>query len=166
MLRTDGGPLADTRIRQALAGIVDRDAVRAAVAPDALDADSFALAPSQPGYAAAPPAPGTRPDADALLAAAGWTRGDDGRWQDGGEPVRLVVGAAAERPADIAVAENVAAQLDAAGIDTTVVAPTGVELFSQATVPPIPPPTTSAPTTAPTTVHGHGRPRPPRPPPR
>ena len=141
VLRTDGGPLADTRMRQALAGIVDRDAVRAAVAPDALDADAFALAPSQPGYAGT--APGTRPDADALLAAAGWTRGDDGRWQDGGEPVRLVVGAAAERPADIAVAENVAAQLDAAGIDTTVVAPTGVELFSQATVPPIPPPTTA-----------------------
>ncbi len=158
VLRTDGGPLADTRIRQALAGIVDRDAVRAAAAPDALEADSFAIAPSQPGYAGT--APGTRPDADALLAAAGWTRGDDGRWQDGGEPVRLVVGAAAERPADIAVAENVAAQLDAAGIDTTVVAPTGVELFSQATVPPIPPPTTSAPTTAPTTVTATATPTP------
>ena len=158
VLRTDGGPLADTRIRQALAGIVDRDAVRAAVAPDALEADSFALAPSQPGYAGT--APGTRPDADALLAAAGWTRGDDGRWQDGGEPVRLVIGAAAERPADIAVAENVATQLEAAGIETTVVAPTGVELFSQATVPPIPPPTTSAPTTAPTTATATATPTP------
>ena len=158
VLRTDGGPLADTRIRQALAGIVDRDAVRAAAAPDALEADSFAIAPSQPGYAGT--APGTRPDADALLATAGWTRGDDGRWQDGGEPVRLLVGAAAERPADIAVAENVAAQLDAAGIDTTVVAPTGVALFSQATVPPIPPPTTSAPTTAPTTVTATATPTP------
>jgi len=158
VLRTDGGPLADTRIRQALAGIVDRDAVRAAAAPDALEADSFAIAPSQPGYAGT--APGTRPDADALLATAGWTRGDDGRWQDGGEPVRLLVGAAAERPADIAVAENVAAQLDAAGIDATVVAPTGVALFSQATVPPIPPPTTSAPTTAPTTVTATATPTP------
>ena len=104
-----------------------------------------------PSPATGAPNPAPVPAADALLGAAGWTRGDDGRWQDGGEPVRLVVGASAERPLDVAVAENVAAQLDAAGIDTTVVAPTGVELFSQATVPPIPPPTTSAPTTAPTT---------------
>jgi ABC-type transport system substrate-binding protein len=66
--------------------------------------------------------------------------------------VRLVVGAAAERPADLAVAENVAAQLEAAGIDATVVAPTGVVLFGQATVPPVAPPTTSAPATAPTTT--------------
>ena len=157
-LRTDGGPLADARIRQALAGILDRDAVRAAVAPDALDADSFALAPSQPGYAGTEP--GTRAGPDALLGAAGWTRGDDGRWQDGGEPVRLVVGASAERPLDVAVAENVAAQLDAAGIDTTVVAPTGVELFSQATVPPVPPPTTTAPTTDRPDDDHHGDPDP------
>jgi ABC-type transport system substrate-binding protein len=76
-LRTDGGPLADARIRQALAAIIDRDAVRAAVAPDALEADSFALAPSQPGYAGTEP--GTRAGPDALLSAVGWTRGDDGR---------------------------------------------------------------------------------------
>ena len=117
------------------------------------------IAPSQPGYAGTAPAHPPR-RGRALLAAAGWTRGDDGRWQDGGEPVRLLVGAAAERPADIAVAENVAAQLDAAGIDTTVVAPTGVALFGQATVPPIPPPTTSAPTTAPTTVTATATPTP------
>ena len=142
-LRTDGGPLADTRVRQALEGIVDRDAVRAAAAPDALKADSYALAPSQPGYAGT--APTTRPDADALLTAAGWTRGADDRWQDAGEPVRLTIGAAAERPADVEVAENVAAQPDAAGIETTVVAPTAVQLFGQATVPPIPPSTSTTP---------------------
>jgi ABC-type transport system substrate-binding protein len=142
-LRTDGGPLADTRVRQALEGIVDRDAVRAAAAPDALKADSFALAPSQPGYAAT--APATEPDATTLLTSAGWTRGADGRWRDGGEPVRLVVGAAAERPADVTAAENVAAQLDAAGIDATVVAPTGVELFGQSVVPPVPPSTSTTP---------------------
>jgi ABC-type transport system substrate-binding protein len=142
-LRTDGGPLADARIRQALEGIVDRDAVRAAAAPDALKADSYTLAPSQPGYAGT--APAGRPDATTLLTSAGWTQGDDGRWRDGGEPVRLVIGAAAERPADGAVAENVATQLDAAGIDTTVVAPTAVQLFGQAVVPPVPPSTSTTP---------------------
>jgi ABC-type transport system substrate-binding protein len=148
-LRTDGGPLADSRVRQALKGIVDREAVRAAVAPDALRADSYALAPSQPGYTAT--APSTRPAADALLTMAGWARDDDGRWRDGGDPVRLVVGAAADRPTDVAVAENVAAQLDAVGIETTVVAPAGVALFGQAVVPPVPPSTTPPPTTPPTT---------------
>jgi ABC-type transport system substrate-binding protein len=163
-LRTDGGLLADTRVRQALGALLDREAVRAAAAPEALAADAFALAPSQSGYASTAPAgPPARPDTAAarrLLDAAGWTRGADGRWRDGGEPVRLVVGAAAERPTDLEVAETVAAQLDAAGIDVTVVAPTGVELFGQQIVPPTPPSsaatsstTTSAPpSTNPTTA--------------
>ena len=142
--RTDGGPLADTRVRRAIEGLVDRNAVRAAVAPDALPADAFALAPSQDGYAST--APTTRPDATSLLTSAGWTRDEEGQWRDAGEPVQLTVGAAAERPADVEVAENVAAQLTSAGIDTTVVAPTGVELFSQATVPPTPPSTSTTPT--------------------
>jgi ABC-type transport system substrate-binding protein len=150
-LRTDGGPLADTRVRQALAAAIDRNALRTAVAPDALAADAFGLAPSQPGYAStAPQGPPGRPDtaaAASLLTAAGWTRGADGRWRDGGTPVQLVIGAAAERPTDLAVAENVATQLDAAGIGTTVVAPTGVEVFGQATVPPTPPSSSATPTT-------------------
>ena len=142
-LRTDGGPLADTRVRQALEGLIDREAVHAAVAPDALAADSYSLAPSQPGYASS--APTNRPDATTLLTSAGWSRDDDGRWQDDGEPVQLIIGAAAERPTDVEVAENVAAQLDAAGIDTTVVAPAGAALFGQATVPPTPPSTSTTP---------------------
>ena len=115
-LRTDGGPLADTRVRQALGALVDRAAVRTAAAPDALAADAFALAPSEKGYASTAPAgPPAHPDAAAaakLLTAAGWTRGGDGRWRVGGTPVQLVVGAAAERPTDLKVAENVAAQLE------------------------------------------------------
>jgi ABC-type transport system substrate-binding protein len=152
-LRTDGGPLADTRVRQALGALVDRGAVRTAAAPDALAADAFALAPSEKGYASTAPAgPPAHPDAAAaarLLTAAGWTRGSDGRWRDGGAPVQLIIGAAAERPTDLKVAENVAAQLDAAGVGATVVAPTAVELFGQPTVPPTPP---STETTAPTTT--------------
>jgi ABC-type transport system substrate-binding protein len=155
-LRTDGGPLADTRVRQALGALIDRGAVRAAAAPDALAADAFGLAPSEPGYASTAPAgaPG-HPDAGAaasLLTAAGWNRGGDGRWRDNGEPVQLVIGAAAERPTDLKVAENVAAQLDAAGIGTTVVAPTGVDLFSLATVPPTPPSASPTPTAEPSSA--------------
>ena len=142
-LRTDGGPLADTRVRQALGVLIDRSAVRAAVAPEALAADAFALAPSQAGYTDTDPH--TRRDATSLLTAAGWTRGDDGRWRPSGDDGPLVIGAAADRPTDLKVAEQVAAQLDAAGIDTTVVAPTGVELFGQPTVPATPP-STSPPT--------------------
>jgi ABC-type transport system substrate-binding protein len=142
--RTDGGPLADTRVRQALGALIDRGAVRAAVAPEALAADAFALAPSQSGYADTDPH--TRRDATTLLTAAGWTRDDDGRWRRSGGDGPLVIGAAADRPADLEVAEEVAEQLDAAGIDTTVVAPTAVELFGQPTVPATPPST--APPTA------------------
>jgi ABC-type transport system substrate-binding protein len=159
-LRTDAGPLADTRVRQALAILIDREAVRAAAAPEAPAADAFGLAPSEPGYA--PTVPSTRPStAGALLRGAGWTRDDEGRWRTAdGEPARLVVGAPAERATDLAVAANVAAQLDAAGIEVTVVAPSGVELYSAPTVPPIPPSTPASPTasttpnpTAGTTAH-------------
>ena len=155
-LRTSGGPLADARVRQALGAVVDRAAVRAAAAPDALAADAFALAPSEPGYAGTAPAgPPATPDAataSRLLTAAGWFRGADGRWRVGGAPVNLVVGAAAERPADLKVAENVVAQLAAAGIGATVVAPAAVELFGQTTVPPTPPSTSTPPPTTPTTA--------------
>ena len=62
-LRADAGPLTDQRARQGIAAIVDREAIRAAVAPDALPADAFGLAPSQPGYAATAPAGApARPD--------------------------------------------------------------------------------------------------------
>jgi ABC-type transport system substrate-binding protein len=147
-MRGDSGPLADPRARQAIGAIVDRDAVRAAVAPGALAADAFGLAPSEPGYAATVPAT-VGPDpvlAAQLLAAAGWTRDlTTGRWAVAGAPVRLVLAAAADRPEDLRVARVVAAQLDAAGIDVALVAPTAVELIGQQTVPATPPSATPTP---------------------
>ncbi|OLT15085.1 hypothetical protein BJF78_16660 [Pseudonocardia sp. CNS-139] len=118
-MRADGGPLLDPRARRGVAALIDREAVRAQVAPEAVTADAFGLAPSQPGYApTAPPDAPTRPDpvaAAQLLASAGWSRDPaTGRWEVAGSPVRLVVGAAAERSDDLAVARAVAAQLDAA----------------------------------------------------
>jgi ABC-type transport system substrate-binding protein len=149
-LRSDTGPLADQRARQGVAAIIDREAIRAAVAPDALPADAFGLAPSQPGYSATAPASApARPDpvqAGQQLAAAGWTRSlTTGRWTVDGAPARLIVGAAAEREADVRVAQLVAEQLDAAGVDAEVVAPSGVELFGLDTVPAVPPSTSAAP---------------------
>jgi len=146
-LRTDTGPLRSRAVRQAVAGLVDREAVRAAVAPESLAADAFGRAPSQPGYTpSAPP----RPDAatvTALLQQAGWTRaGPTAPWTLNGTQVRLTIGAGAERPLDQRVAAAVAQQLTAAGIATTVIAPPAVDLFGAATVPATPPSARPTPT--------------------
>ncbi len=152
-LRSGDGPLRDPRARRGLAALLDREAIRQAVAPEALPADAFALAPSQPGYV--PTAPGgARPDpiaAEQLLTSAGWTRGAEGLWVADGRPVELVIGAAQERPEDRRVAQLVAAQLGVAGIDTTVVEQSALALNATAASPV--PTTTPAPTTsaAPTT---------------
>ena len=144
-LRADTGPLADQRARQGVAAIIDREAIRAAVAPEALPADAFGLAPSEPGLRrhragrrAGPARPGAgRPAAGRRrLGAQPDHRPVDGRRGAGpaGRSARRPSG-----PTDVRVAQQVAEQLDAAGIDTYVVAPTGVELFGLATVPPSPP---------------------------
>jgi ABC-type transport system substrate-binding protein len=150
-MRGDGGPLADPRARQGLAALIDREAIRVGVSPDALPADAFGLAPSEPGYqATAPQGAPARPDpvaAGQLLAQAGWSRDlTTGRWAVAGAPVRLVLGAAAERPDDLKVAQLVAEQLDQAGVEVTVVAPPAVALFGQEAVPATPPSTTPPPT--------------------
>ncbi len=157
-LRADTGPLRDVRVRQAIAKLVDRDALRTAVAPDALPADALGLAPSQPGYAATAPR-AVAPDpagAAQLLTGAGWKRDVvNGRWDSAdGRAVRIVIGAAADRPDDVRVAEAVATQLRAAGVETQVVSPSAVDLFGQPTVAPTPPSAgpsaTSTPTVTPT----------------
>jgi ABC-type transport system substrate-binding protein len=171
-MRGDTGPLSDPRVRRGIAFLVDRDALRNAVAPEALPADSFGLAPSQPGYAStAPPDAPLRPDpvaAAQLLAAAGWKRDlPSGRWNVAGAPVQLVLAAAAERPEDVRVAQVIAAQLDAAGIDVTVIAPPGVQLFGQPEVPAVTPTPTPTPTPTVTPQPGTTTPQPqPQPVPR
>ncbi|OLT03774.1 ABC transporter substrate-binding protein [Pseudonocardia sp. CNS-004] len=153
-MRADGGPLADARVRRGIAMLLDREAIRTAVAPESLPADAFAVAPSQPGYAStAPPDAPLRNDpagAAQLLASAGWSRDlTTGRWAVAGGPVSLVIGAANERAEDVDVARAVAEQLDAAGIDVTVVAPAAAELFGQAAVPAIPPSPSPSPSPTP-----------------
>ncbi|MCE0765327.1 ABC transporter family substrate-binding protein [Pseudonocardia kujensis] len=146
-LRSDYGPLSDVRVRQAVGALLDREKIRAAVAPDALPADAFGLAPSQQGYAATAPAGApARPDpatAERLLTEAGYTRGADGAWALGNTPLGIVVAAGAERGTDVDVAEAVADQLRAAGIEVQVVAPPAADLFTQRAVAAIPPTTTT-----------------------
>ncbi|HXV94550.1 MAG TPA: ABC transporter family substrate-binding protein [Pseudonocardia sp.] len=157
-LRADTGPLADVRARQAVGAILDREAVRAAAAPEALPADAFGPAPSEPGYApTAPDGPPARPDpaaAGRLLTAAGWALGGDGRWRADGARVELVVAAAAEREQDLRAARAVAEQLEAAGIGASVVAPPAADLFGRPTVPATPP----SPTPEPVSATGTGTP--------
>lgn len=148
-LRTGDGPLADPRVRQGIAATLDREAIRAAVAPEAVPVDAFGAAPSDPGYVAGAPAGApARPDPAAAAAAfgeAGYVRGPNGAWQLGGRPLGVVVGAAAERPEDVRVAQATAAQLRAGGIASTVVAPSGADLFAQTAVTPTAPTTTTTP---------------------
>ncbi|WP_281689309.1 ABC transporter family substrate-binding protein [Pseudonocardia thermophila] len=147
-LRADTGPLRNLAARKAVAALIDREAIRAEVAPEALRADAYGRAPSQPGYTAT--APERRADAAevaALLQQAGWTRtSPTAPWMADGAPVRLTIGAGAERPGDLRVAAAVARQLSGAGIPATVVAPPVVDLYSAETVAPTPPSTSAAPT--------------------
>nr|WP_246085910.1 ABC transporter substrate-binding protein [Pseudonocardia hydrocarbonoxydans] len=151
-LRADDGPLADARARRGVAALLDREAIRTAVAPESLPADAFGPAPSEPGYAPTAPAGApARPDpiaAEQLLGAAGWTRDPGGGWRADGRPVSLVVGWAAERAEDGRVARLVAAQLAAAGIDATAVESPAADLLVRGTVPADEVPSTPA--TAPT----------------
>ncbi|MEU7812155.1 ABC transporter substrate-binding protein [Pseudonocardia sp. NPDC049154] len=162
-LRSDYGPLSDVRVRQAVGALLDRERIRAAVAPDAVPADAFGLAPSQPGYAATAPAGApARPDpaaAERLLTEAGYTRGSDGAWTLGNTPLSIVVAAGAERGTDVDVAEAVADQLRAAGIEVQVVAPPAADLFTQRAVLATPP-TTTTPPTSPSSVSGTATPTP------
>jgi ABC-type transport system substrate-binding protein len=153
-LRADTGPLRDVRVRQAIGKLVDRDALRAAVATDALPVDALGLAPSQPGYTPTAP-PTVAPDpagAAQLLIAAGWKRDVvTGRWDTAdGRAVRIIIGAAADRPNDVRVAEAVATQLHSAGMDAQVVAPSAIDLFGQPTVAPTPPSASPSATPTPT----------------
>lgn len=116
--RADGGPLADFVVRRAMGAIIDPEAVRAEVAPEALPAAALALGPSEPGYAPTAP-PTVKPDpalAAQLLTSVGWRRDPaTGHWDTpNGKPVRLVLAAAAERTQDQRVAEVVAKQLQGA----------------------------------------------------
>lgn len=125
LLRPASQVLSDQRMRTAVAAVLDRPSLIAtgvASGPAAaLRADSEVLAPSAPGYRPTAPATGVpvTPDPDTtrrLLTDAGYVRGPAG-WERAGQPLRLVVAAAADREPYGTLAARVADQLRSAGID-------------------------------------------------
>ncbi len=125
LLRPASHVLRDQRVRTAVAAMLDRPSLIAtgvASGPAAaLRADSEVLAPSALGYHATAPAIGVpvAPDPDTarrLLTDAGYTRGLAG-WERAGQPLRLVVAAAANREPYGTLAARVVDQLRTAGID-------------------------------------------------
>ncbi|NMO88848.1 ABC transporter substrate-binding protein [Actinomycetospora sp. TBRC 11914] len=154
-LRSDDGPLADPRVRRAVVSLLDRDALVAAGTgggpASGLRADAFATAPSEAGYAPTitPDSPARAPDpagAAQLLTATGYVRGGDGRWTLDGKALRLRLAAPPQASPYGRLLGTVAAELNAAGIGTTVVADSGANPFPPGRGP-IPSSTASAPAT-------------------
>jgi len=139
LLRPGSPQLADQSVREAVAAAVDRPALIATGSgggPSAgLAANSLVTAPSQPGYVASMPgnAPGAVPNPAAvpgLLAQAGYVHTGTG-WTRAGHQLSLVIGAPNGREPYVAIANQLRAQLVAAGIPATVVTPEPTQLYEQ-----------------------------------
>ena len=137
-LRSDDGPLADLRVRRAVASATDRSALRSVGTnggPSAqLPADAFGRAPSQEGYRSTLPAdsPAARQDLGEtfrLLTEAGYTRGADGTWERGGQPLILRLAAPPQVAPYGRLIATLGTQLRAAGIASVVVADGGTSGF-------------------------------------
>ncbi|MDT7557222.1 MAG: hypothetical protein QOI68_1692 [Pseudonocardiales bacterium] len=145
-MRTDQGVLTDVRLRQAVGALLNRDALIAVGTSNGVGGvrdDAQLYAPSQPGYhSTAPAGAPIHPDAglaNQLLTSAGYQRGAQGRWTLHGAPLRVTVGAPADRPRFLAIAQEVVKELNAAGVDAQLVTAPGTALFTDPTVVPTPP---------------------------
>lgn len=158
-LRAQQPTLADPLVRRALMGLLDVELLAAVGAGSdnsvTLD-EALVRSPSDPGYVATAPAPTGRERALDLFAEAGYqvdrsatetpvpppvgTGGPRppettrGRISRDGETLSLVIGAAANDPTSVAVANTAADQLRGAGIAATVLALEPPELFGAAMV--------------------------------
>lgn len=154
-LRAQQPKLADPVVRKAILGLIDVDLLAAvgAGSDNSVTLDQALIrAPSDPGYLATEPAPLGRDRALALFAQAGYqvdssTAGSAvppdapaplpqettrGRISRAGEALSLVIGAAANDPASVAVANTAADQLRNAGIAATVLALDPPVLYGEA----------------------------------
>ena len=103
-------------------------------APDPLAGPTGPTVPDQTPDQAPDEAPDQAPDLEKvrdLLTEAGY-RQVGTTWRRDGEPLRLVVGAPADRAPYPELADEVARQLRSAGVDADVVTPSGDELFAPA----------------------------------
>ncbi len=141
-LRPNRPQLTDVAVRRALVALLDRDqliTVGTGNGPAAaLKADAQVLAPSAAGYTPTIPtavgeAAAARPDpalAGQLLDQAGYTKSASG-WRRAGKPLRLVVAAPEEREAAQRIANDVARQLSAAGVDTEALTLPADQLYAE-----------------------------------
>jgi peptide/nickel transport system substrate-binding protein len=125
-------PLDEVRTRLALAAVIDRDAL----ARDVLGAEALTgVSPLVPGSWAAPSQPAIAyGDVDALFAEAGWFRGQGGVRARNGVRLSLTLETNAD-PRRTRLAEAVAAQLRAAGVEVEVISLPAIQLVQQRLLP-------------------------------
>jgi ABC-type transport system substrate-binding protein len=160
-LRTDRGVFTDQRVRVAIGALLNRDALIAVGTSNGVGGvrdDAQLLAPSEPGYHPTAPA-GAPMHPDPALAAqqltsAGYQRDAQGHWTLLGAPLHLTVGAPADRPRFLAIAQEAAKELTAAGVAVDVVTAPGAALFTDPTVVPAPPSLSASPSPSVSAVAG------------
>ncbi|MGR4065770.1 MAG: peptide ABC transporter substrate-binding protein [Vulcanimicrobiaceae bacterium] len=124
------GPLADVRVRRALAMSVDRAAISSKITLGAYPVTNVAQPQFSWAYDPAIRQPAFDPKAaDALLDAAGWTRGPDGARRKNGVPLRLVYVAFPESMTGVRVAAFVQRELTDRGIEATIKSVSNAQLF-------------------------------------
>ena len=137
-LRAQLPKLSDPVVRKAILGLLDTELLASvgAGSENSVTLDqSLARAPSDPGYVPTAPAPVGREGALALFAQAGFqVDREPGRISRNGQPLSLVIGAAANDPVSVAVANTAADQLRGAGIAATVLALDPPVLYGSALV--------------------------------
>lgn len=140
VLRPIGPALVEDEVRQAVAALLDRDALidegtRGGDSAD-LRAGAQVLPPSEPGYkhtipGSGPPLERNAKKAYKLLAEAGYER-EAGSWVRDGRTLSLVVASPGQKQPYARIAAKLAEQLIAEGIEVNVVHPPAQELFGSA----------------------------------
>jgi len=126
--------IPDDTVRQGLLGLLDADALSTIGAGQVVGkyrAAAQVLVPSQPGYVATRPQPPTAVAAKAGLEAAGYAF-QSGKYVKNGAALTVVVGAAKADTAATSVAQAVADQLTAAGVNATANIVSSSELYGSA----------------------------------
>lgn len=139
LLRPIGPDLSAQGVRLAVVALLNREpliTIGTGNGPAAaLQADAQVLAPSQSGYVSTIPSTRSpaKPDPDGAarqLTQAGYTK-SGGAWIRNGRPLSLAIAAPVERPSYLSVANEVARQLIAEGIQTKVLPMPASDLIAQ-----------------------------------